>query len=178
LSGQLIINFKKVANPKSILAAKLGMDIADIVQETIEGTIAANHGATLEQINDGLVIRGLELGFLHVLSQEYRDLTPLLRERFQYEPLDEKYYIKKNSKFKTHVDVRLRVRYYLLSYMRGMEHKGVFPNFDDIVLSVMPLLKNGITPPKQTVLSVLEGVASRDSNGRWRLRKEQGELPL
>jgi 16S rRNA G966 N2-methylase RsmD len=178
LSGQLIINFKKVANPRSILAAKLGMDIADIIQETIEGTIAANHGATLEQINDGLVIRGLELGFLHVLSQEYRDLTPLLRERFQYEPLDQKYYIKKNSKFKTHVDVRLRVRYYLLSYMRGMEHKGVFPNFDDIVLSVMPLLKNGITPPKQTVLSVLESVANRDSNGRWRLKKDQGELPL
>ena len=178
LSGQLIINFKKVPNPKSILAAKLGMDIADIIQETIEGTIAANLGASLEQINDGLVIRGLELGFLHVLSREYKDLTPLLRERFQYEPLDEKYYIKKNSKFKTHVDVRLRVRYYLLSYMRGMEHKSVFPNFDDIVLSVMPLLKNGITPEKQTVLSVLETVATRDNNGRWRLKKDQGELPL
>lgn len=178
LSGQLIINFKKVPNPKSLLAAKLGMDIADIIQETIEGTIAAHQGATLEQINDGLVIRGLELGFLHVLSQQYQDLTPLLRERFQYEPIDQKYYIKKNSKFKSHVDVRLRVRYYLLSYMRGQERKSVYPTFDDIVLSVMPLLKNGITPPKQTVLSVLESVADHDSAGRWRLKKEQGELPL
>jgi 16S rRNA G966 N2-methylase RsmD len=178
LSGQLIINFRKVPNPKSLLAAKLGMDIADIIQETIEGTIAANQGATVEEINDGLVIRGLELGFLHVLSQQYQDLTPLLRERFQYEPLDQKYYIKKNSKFKTHVDVRLRVRYYLLSYMRGMEHKGIHPSFDDIVLSVMPLLKNGITPPKQTVLSVLESLADRDSRGRWRLKKDQGELPV
>jgi len=62
--------------------------------------------------------------------------------------------------------------------MRGMEHKGVFPNFDDIVLSVMPLLKNGITPPKQTVLSVLESVATRDREGRWRLKKEQGELAV
>lgn len=176
LSGQLIINFRKVPNPKALLAARLGMDIAEIIQETIEGTIAANLGATLEQINDGLVIRGLELGFLHVLSQQYQDLTPLLRERFQYEPLDQKYYIKKNSKFKTHVDVRLRVRYYLLSFMRGQEHKGIYPNFDDIVLSVMPLLKNGITPPKQTVLSVLETVADRNAQGGWRLKKDQGEL--
>jgi len=62
--------------------------------------------------------------------------------------------------------------------MRGQEHNGIFPTFDDIVLSVMPLLKNGITPEKQTVLSVLQTVAARDSNGRWRLKKEQGELPL
>ena len=36
-------------------------------------------GATLEQINDELVIRGLELGFLDVLAKEYKDLTPLER---------------------------------------------------------------------------------------------------
>src|SRR5205085_10646389 len=47
LSGQLIINFKKVTNPKSIMGVELGMDVADAIQETIEGTIAANHGATI-----------------------------------------------------------------------------------------------------------------------------------
>lgn len=179
LSGQLIINFKKVKNPKSIMAVKLGMEIVDIIEETIEGTIAAHQGATLEQINDGLVIQGLELGFLHVLSQQYQDLTPLLRQKFQYEEIDQKYYIKKNAKFKTHVDVRLRVRYYLLSYMRGMSHKGIHPKFDDIILSIIPLLKNGITPENQTVLSVLETLADRDEHGRWMLRKDgQGDLGL
>ncbi|RVD35885.1 DNA methylase [Mesorhizobium sp. M4B.F.Ca.ET.019.03.1.1] len=177
LSGQLIINFRKVQNPKSIMAVRLGMDIADIIEETIEGTIAAHQGASLEQINDGLVIRGLELGFLHILSQQYNDLTPLLREKFQYEEIDDKYHIKKNAKFKTHVDVRLRVRYYLLSYLRRMEHNGIHPKFDDIVLSIIPLLKNGITPENQTVLSVLEGLAERDTNDRWRLKEDgQGTL--
>lgn len=146
LSGQLIVNFKKVRNPKTIMAANLGMEIAVVIEETIEGTIAANQGATIEQINDGLVIRGLELGFLHIVAQQYQDLTPLLQKKFQYESIDNKYYIKKNTKFKTRVDVRLRVRYYLLSYMTRMDHRGVHPKFDDIVLEVMPLLKNGVTP--------------------------------
>jgi 16S rRNA G966 N2-methylase RsmD len=179
LSGQLIINFKKVRNPKSIMGVELGMDVADVIEETIEGTIAANNGATIEQINDRLVIQGLELGFLHVLSQKYQDLTPLLRQKFDYDELQQKYFIKKNTKFKTHVDVRLRVRYYLLSYLRQMEHRQVHPTFDDIVLSIMPLLKNGITPENQTILGVLEVLAEKDTLGRWRLKHDgQGTLNL
>ncbi|BAQ66197.1 DNA methyltransferase [Geminocystis sp. NIES-3709] len=48
LSGQLIINFCKVRTPKAIMKANLGMDIAEIVIQTIEGVIAKNDGATLE----------------------------------------------------------------------------------------------------------------------------------
>jgi len=179
LTGQLIINFKKVKDPKSIMAVALGMDIADIIEETIEGTIALHHGATIDQINDELVIRGLELGFLHILSQKYQDLTPLLRDRFQYDADSEKYFIKKDTKFKTHIDVRLRIRYYILSLLRRMEHQKQRPTFDDVVLSIMPLLKNGITPENQTILSVLETLAQRDSKDRWQLKHDgQAEFDL
>lgn len=34
-------------------------------------------------------------------------------------------------------------------------------HFDDIVLHILPLLKNGITPEKQTILGVLQDVAIR-----------------
>jgi hypothetical protein len=63
LSGQLIINFKKVRSPKAILRANLGIDTLQIIIETIEGVIAKNNGATLEQINDELIVKGLEYGF-------------------------------------------------------------------------------------------------------------------
>lgn len=63
LSGQLIINFRKVPTPKAVMKANLGMDITEIVMQTVEGIIAKNDGATLEQINDELIIKGLELGF-------------------------------------------------------------------------------------------------------------------
>jgi 16S rRNA G966 N2-methylase RsmD len=172
LSGQLIINFRKVKNPRAILKANLGMDIAEIVMQTIEGIIAKHDGATLEQINDELIIKGLELGFLDLLKKEYTDLTPLLIENFDYNQETEIFTIKKDTKFKTHVDERLRIRYYLLSYLRRMEREGKYSHFDDIVLSIIPLLKNGGTPEKQTILNVLEDIAEHVGEDRWKLSSE------
>jgi len=172
LSGQLIINFRKVKSPKAIMRANLGIDISQIIIQTIEGIIAKNHGATLEQINDELIIKGLELGFLDLLKKEYADLTPLLRANFDYNKEEEKFTIKEEAKFKTHIDVRLRVRYYLISYLTRMEKQGVNPSFDDIITYILPLLRNGITPEEQTILNVLEDIAIHVGDGCWKLKKE------
>lgn len=176
LSGQLIINFRKVRNPRAILKANLGMDIAEIVMQTIEGIIAKNDGASLEQINDELIIKGLELGFLDLLKKEYSDLTPLLVNNFDYNEETELFTIKPDTKFRTHVDVKLRIRYYLLSYLRRMERENKQPHFDEIILNIMPLLKNGVTPEDQTILGVLEDIGEHVGDGCWRLKKTQGIL--
>lgn len=177
LSGQLIINFRKVRNPRAILKANLGMNIAEIVMQTIEGIIAKCNGATLEQINDELIIKGLELGFLDLLKKEYSDLTPLLLQNFDYDDETEIFTIKKDAKFRTHIDERLRIRYYLLSYLRRMEREVKYSHFDDIVLYIIPLLKNGTTPENQTILNVLEDIAEHVGEDRWMLKKErQGDL--
>jgi hypothetical protein len=141
LSGQLIINFRKVRKPRAILKANLGMDIAEIVMQTIEGIIAKNNGATLEQINDELIIKGLELGFLDLLKKEYSDLTPLLMSTFDYNETTDTFTIKKDTRFQTHIDVRLRIRYYLLSYLTRKEREGNNPHFEDIIFNIMPLLR-------------------------------------
>jgi 16S rRNA G966 N2-methylase RsmD len=176
LSGELIINFRKSRNPKAILKANLGMDIGEIVVQTIEGVIARNDGATLEQINDELIIKGLELGFLDLLKKEYTDLAPLLRDRFDYDKKSETYSIKKNTKFQTQVDVRLRVKYYLLSFLRRMELENKTPSFNEIVLHIMPLLKNGTTPEEQTILGVLEDIAVRSGDDGWVLKSKHPTL--
>ncbi len=172
LSGQLIINFKKVKNPKTILKANLGIGIADIVMQTIEGIIAKDNGATLEQINDELIIKGLELGFLDLLKKEYSDLTPFLLENFDYNKEEDKYTIKQNARFKTLIDIKLRIKYYIISYLRRMQLEGKKPHFDDIVLYIIPLLKNGVTPEYQTVLGVLEDIAERTVEDRWELKSD------
>ena len=177
LSGQLIINFRKVRKPKYIMKASLGMDISEIVTQTVEGVIAKNNGATLEQINDELIIKGLELGFLDLLKKEYTDLTPMLLDLFDYSEQTELFSIRKNTKFKTHVDLNLRVRYYLLSYLKRMELQKKISHFDEIVLYIIPLLKNGITPEKQTVLNVLQDVAERIGEDSWQLKKD-GQLKI
>ena len=143
MSGQLIINFRKVKNPKAILRAHLGMDILTIILQTVEGIIAKNNGATLEQINDELIIKGLELGFLHLLKKQYTDLTLLLINSILRNETQKYLRLKKDSKFKTHVDVKLRIRYYLISYLTKKEREEKPQTFDDIVLDNYPLLRNG-----------------------------------
>jgi len=177
LSGQLIINFRKVRNPRTIMKANLGMDISEIVMQTIEGIIAKHHGATLEQINDELIIKGLELGFLDLLKKQYSDLTPILRDNFDYNEESEVFTLRKDTKFKTHLDVQLRIKYYLISYLRRMERENKNPHFDEIILYILPLLKNGITPEKQTILKVLEDIAEHIGKDSWQLKKNS-ELNL
>jgi 16S rRNA G966 N2-methylase RsmD len=171
LSGQLIINFRKVRNPKTIGKIALGAPVMDVVMETVESVIAMHHGATLEQINDELVIRGLELGFLDILAKEYADLTPLLMQLFDFDDRTKTFNLLKNRKFKTHIPLELRVRYFVVSYLKRMEHLNKNPHFDEIILNIMPLLKNGITPEQQTILTVLEIVAERVGTDGWRLAK-------
>jgi 16S rRNA G966 N2-methylase RsmD len=170
LSGQLIINFKKVHSPRTILKVNLGVDTVHIVIETIEGVIAKNNGATLEQINDELIVKGLEYGFLDLLKKEYSDLTPLLLAHFDYNDETSLFTIPKNKKFKTNIDDRLRIKYYLFSYLTRMEAQKKSPKFDDIVTFIMPLLRNGHTPENQTILKVLEDIAEHSGEGRWRLK--------
>ncbi|WP_330204543.1 DNA methyltransferase [Cyanobacterium sp. DS4] len=177
LSGQLIINFCKVRTPRAIMKANLGMDIAEIVIQTIEGVIAKNDGATLEQINDELIIKGLELGFLDLLKKEYSDLTPILLDNFDYDEKTELFTLKKDTKFKSHIDVKLRIKYYLISYLRRMERENKTTTFDEIVLNILPLLKNGTTPENQTILTVLEDIGERVGENHWKLKGE-GQLSL
>jgi 16S rRNA G966 N2-methylase RsmD len=177
LSGQLIINFRKVRNPRTIGSIALGAPIMDIVLETVESVIAMYDGATLEQVNDELVLRGLELGFLDVLAKEYADLTPLLAQWFDFDEKTRKYNIREDRRFKSHIPLELRVRYFIVSYLTRLEHRNEHPTFDDVVLNIMPLLKNGVTPERQTIYSVLERVAQRAGKDRWRLvRTGQAEL--
>lgn len=178
LSGQLIINFRKVRNPKTIMKAHLGMEMAEVVLQTIEGVIAKNNGATLEQINDELIVKGLELGFLDLLKKEYTDLTPILMNNFDYDEKTETFFIRKNTRFATHIDVKLRIKYYLISFLRRMERENKAVTFDDIILEVIPLLKNGTTPENQTVLNILEDIGQRYGDNYWTLKKAGMQMDL
>ena len=172
LSGQLIINFRKVRSPRAIMKLDLGDDATDLILETAEGVIAEKDGATVEEINNELIIKGIELGFLDLLSRKYDDLSPLLETYFILDVETQKYHLPHNKKFKSAIPVDLRLRYFLLSYLKRKHQNGIDPEFSDIVQSIMPLLKNGITPEDQTILNVLNVWARKTPSGRWRLRDE------
>jgi hypothetical protein len=73
-----VLSGQRIRYPKVIMKANLSMKISYIIMQTIEGIIAKNNGATLEQINDELIIKGLELVFLDLLKKRYSNLTPSL----------------------------------------------------------------------------------------------------
>jgi 16S rRNA G966 N2-methylase RsmD len=172
LSGQLIINFRKTRNPRTLLKGNFGMDIDELVMQTVEGVIAKEHGAALEQINDELIIKGLEKGFLDLLKKHYADLTPLLLDRFDYDADTEKFKLKKNKPFQTHVDEKLRIKYYLQSFLQ----RNGTADFDKIVLEIMPLLKNGREPEDQTILGVLSDIGERVGANGWKLKTKERTL--
>ena len=170
LSGQLIINFRKVRSPRAIMKLDLGDDATDLILETAENVIAEENGATIEDINSELIIKGIELGFLDLLSKKYDDLSPLLDAYFDLDGETQKYHLPANKKFKSAIPVALRLRYFLLSYLKRKRQQKFDPDFSEIVQNIMPMLKNGITPEEQTILNVLKDLAWKMPSGRWRLR--------
>ena len=171
LSGQLIINFKKIKNPRSIIKADLGLEITEFILNNIESVIAEYGGATLEEIYDSLITNGLELGFLDKLS-EHQDLTPYLRNNFDYDASTNQYSLRENATFKSQIPIDKKIKYFLLSYLRRNNRDEIYPNFDDIVLDIIPLLKNGKTPEKQTIRNVLEEIADhQDYQKGWKLKE-------
>lgn len=175
LSGQLIIYFKKVQNPKTLAKESLGDDITSLVLNHAEALIARDDGATLEEIHAEITIKGLELGFLHSLSKDYADLTPLINTNFDLDETSGKYHIKKGQKFKSHaIPLELRAKYFLLSYLRGAERQGKKAYFDDICLEIIPLLKNGVSPSEALIKEILESIATpMQESGEWVLKGQK-----
>ncbi len=178
LTGQLIVNFKKVASPVNIQRRELGKEVSALIIQTVEEIIAEKHGATIEEINDALVIRGLEQGFLHLLSKKYKSLIPILQDSFNFDTVTKRYHIKKAAAFKTHVPVEKRIRYYLTSFLKEKLEAGEDPTIDDVILEVMPLLRNGSTPSDQTIINVLKEIAQPVDNNGWRLRQKSYQREL
>ena len=96
---------------------------------------------------------------------------------FDYDSTNEKFYIRKNQQFKTKIPLDLRIKYFLYSYLKDKEARKLYSSTDDIILDIMPLLKNGITPEKQTILNVLGDIAEECETNKWRLR-QVGQLSL
>jgi len=114
---------------------------------------------------------------LDILSREYKDLTPILMSEFDYDSKVQKFYIRENQKFKSKIPLDMRIKYFLLSYMKRKEFEKVNPTTDDIILDIMPLLRNGVTPENQTILRVLSTIADEFGENQWRL-KQKGQISL
>ncbi|NIZ18707.1 DNA methyltransferase [Entomospira culicis] len=165
LSGQLILYFRKVKSPLSLLKANIGASLSDLVFNHIESMIAQNKGATIEGINDFIVQDGLENGYLDLLEKEFPDLDAVLHKHYEYDATSKKFTLKAKTKFKTHIPLTKRIEYYLSSYLIRENRQENYPSFDQIVLDIMPLLQNGTIPDEQDILLTLNKIATKGERG-------------
>ncbi|GHU30499.1 hypothetical protein FACS1894172_03890 [Spirochaetia bacterium] len=89
---------------------------------------------------------------MDLLSKEYKDLGPLL-DQFDYNRENERFTLKKDAIFRTNIDIKLRIQYYMISFLRRMEHAKTVSRRDD-----------------QMISSVLEDIAERQGDS-WRLKQ-------
>lgn len=178
LSGQLILHFKKVDNPKTRAREVLGDLSYDMVLNDIEATIVKYNGATVEEIYGDLTKRGLENGYLHLLAKMADNFLIFVNQNFEYNMQDKKYRIKSGTKFKgSSVPLEDRTRYFVVSYLGRCEIEGRKAIFDEICLEVIPLLKNGVTPDNRFIKEILEEVATLNKKtGAWRLKTSEPKL--
>jgi hypothetical protein len=174
LSGELVLNFRKVRNPKTIAISKVGTDVVQLIKEVAELTIVKNAGANTEDIYNALIPKLLENGLLGQVKKQLDDITPILKQEFVFSDLDNLWRIKPNTKIGCFIPLDDRIRFYLIDYLQLMEREGRKASFDQIVFNVMPNLINGQTPASQTILNVLEQIAFSPDSKYWELGKDEG----
>lgn len=179
LSGELVLNFRKVRNPRTIAISRVGTDIVQLIKEVAELTIVKNSGASTEDIYNALIPKLLENGLLNQVKKQIDDITPLLKQEFNFSDLDYQWRIKPNTRIGCFIPLEDRIRFYLLDYLQSKERENKSATFDEIVFNVMPNLINGQTPANQTILNVLDQIAYSPDGKHWRLGQgETVQLPL
>ena len=166
LSGELILNFRKVRNPRTLAITDVGGDVFGLIKDSAELSIVQRNGATVDQIYTDLIPKLLENGKLGEVSSKIGDISPILRDTFDYDDA-RTYRVKPGKKLGYHIPMDQRIRFYVIDYLNQVERANQKATIDDIVLHVLPKLKNGEQPRKQRIIAEVNKVAKPVEGKYW-----------
>jgi hypothetical protein len=172
LSGELILNFRKVRNPRTLAITSVGSDTVSLIKDSAELSIVHNNGATTDQIYSDLIPKLLENGLLGEVSSKVGDVTPILTQEFSYDAENKCWHVKPGRKLGCHIPLNDRIRFYVTDFLNHAVRIGKRATIDDIVLNVLPKLKNGVQPQKQRIIEEIRKIASPVEGKFWMLRDE------
>jgi 16S rRNA G966 N2-methylase RsmD len=178
LAGELVLNFRKVRNPKTIAITKIGTSTVQLIKDIAELTIVKHGSASTEEIYNNLIPMLLEAGKLGEIRQEISDITPLLKEEFDFGQADGRWHTRPNTKIGNFVPLPARIRFYVTDYLKKMERLDQRATFDEIVFNVMPNLINGEQPTNQTILAILQRIAHSPDGKHWVLGTKDNQLSM
>lgn len=82
------MDFKRLADPDD------GHTVATVVEEMIESYMAKHTSATLDEVHDYLICRGLALGILDKYPIEYESAWPFLVSNYGYDKSSQRFFVK------------------------------------------------------------------------------------
>ena len=177
LGESLIVNFQKSAVRK--ISQPMPLPMANIIKNVAERVIYREGGATTEEILREVVPELFENDlFFDAASKNIGDILAILESDFELDD-NNLWQIKAEQQVGNFIPTRVRIRYYVIGYLRKMGKA----NFDSIVTTILPLLINGHRPTKQDITDVLNEVAISYDGINWELKDPsmlavQGILPL
>lgn len=176
LSGELILNFKKVSNPKTLAITSAGVDAVSLIKDSAELSIVQNGGgATVDQIHNDLIPKLLESGLLGTVSGKIGDITPILNTEFTYDASSGTFHVKPGRKLGCHIPMEQRIKFYVIDYLNQAERLRIRATIDDIVMHLLPKLKNGVQPQKQKVIEEIKKIA-KPVDGKYWTRWENPQM--
>ncbi len=179
LSGELVLNFRKVENPKTIAITKVGSDVVNLIKNSAEATIVNNQGASTEAIYTALIPQLLEEGMLGEVKDKLNDITPVLNESFKFDAENNVWTLKESHTIGDYIPMNKQIRFYVVDFLKRCERKRVMATFDDIVFNVMPKLTEGTQSTERTIVDELKKAAYSPDGQHWMLIKdEQLELAI
>jgi len=166
LGESLIVNFQKSATRK--IAQPMSLPIANIIKNVAERVIHQGGGATTEEILREVVPDLLENeDFFDAASKSINDILAILESDFELGE-DNLWQIKAGRQVGNFIPPRLRIRYYVMGYLRKVGKA----NFDSIWAYILPRLTNGHEPTKVDIADVLKEVAISHDGVNWELRTD------
>jgi len=173
LSGEFVLNFRKVRNPKTIAITKVGSNVVSLIRNSAEATIVNNQGASTEAIYSALIPRLLEEGMLGKVTDNLNDITPILDESFKKDEENSVWTLRENHSISNYIPVNDRIRFYLVDFLRQCDKRKSMATFDDIVFNVLPKLTRGVLSTEQTIVDELKKVAHSPDGLHWILSKDE-----
>ena len=176
VSGELILNFRKVRNPRTLAIASVGNDAVSLIKDSAELSIVQGNGATTDVIYTDVIPKLLENGLLGEVSSKIGDITPILHQEFDYDVEEKIWRLKPGRKLGSHILLEHRIRFYVTDFLNQEARMGKRSTIDEIVLSILPKLKNGVQPTKQLIMDEMRKIATPVEGKYWALWDDPQQL--
>jgi 16S rRNA G966 N2-methylase RsmD len=165
LGESLIVNFQKTATRR--IFQPMSLPIANIIKNVAERVILESGGATTEEILRGVVPELFDNDlFFDAASRNMGDILAILESDFELSK-DDLWHIKGERQVGNFIPPKLRVQYYVISYLRKVGKA----EFDSIVTTILPLLTNGHQLTRDDIADVLKEIAISHDGVHWELRE-------